>query len=318
MPVRSSQWAELIDPQARQAFWTGYGNLDAGGVSRRGSLIPALFDVQSSDGAYEKFLGVGGLGTEGWNLEATGRVQADEPVKGYEKTFSHPEFGKSVIVQRKLIDDNQIRGALEPLGALGDSAWRKREKSAASVFNNATSASGVNADGGSVAGPDGVALVSDSHPYAPSSASSVQDNKFALDLTAANVGTVRGAMQAFKDPTGDLMDVMPDTLLVPPELEDAALVISRSLLDPASANNAVNPQQGRFRVVVWHYLTDTNRWFLIDSGRMRRMLKWFDRIGLELNGPTLDRETHQATYDAYMRYSYGWIDWSWIAGSEAS
>ena len=316
MPVTSNHWSEAVDPTVREAFWLGYGNAGADGVSRRASLIPTLYDVGSSESAFEKFFGVGVVGTEGWNLDETGRVQASEPKKGFEKTFSHPEFAHAIILKRKFVDDNQMSGFFDNARALGDAAWRKREKGAASVFNNATASSGTNADGFSVVGPDGVALVSDSHPLSAED-SAVQDNKFALSLTKDNVGTVRQAMQAFTDSSGDLMDVMPDTLLVPPELEDDALVISRSLLDPTSGNNAINPQAGRFNVVVWHYLTDSNRWFLIDSGRRSRMLKWFDRIPLEFDQRE-DRETHQVTYDAYGRWSYGFTDWAWIAGSEAS
>ena len=79
-------------------------------------------------------------------------------------------------------------------------------------------------------------------------------------------------MIEYVDMNGDLMNVMPDELLVPPELEDTALEIVRSAQDPASANNAINPQAGRFSVRVWNYLTDANAWFMIDSGRRRQSL----------------------------------------------
>lgn len=120
-------------------------------------------------------------------------------------------------------------------------------------------------------------------------------------------------MQKFTDDRGDITDCMPDTILIPPDLEDTAIEIGQSPLDPVSANNAVNPQAGRFRTIVWHYLTDTNNWFMIDSGRMRESLIWYNRIPLEY-GAEEDFDTLQAKFRGYARYSYGWTDPLFIYG----
>jgi hypothetical protein len=109
------------------------------------------------------------------------------------------------------------------------------------------------------------------------------------------------------------MDVMPSEIVIPPELEDQAIKLGMSALEPATNNNAVNPQQGRFRYVTWNYLTDANDWFMCDGARRQRMLLWLNRIPLEFQSEQ-DFDTFQHAWNAYMRYSYGWRDWAWVFG----
>lgn len=310
MTAISDHWAELVDPRVREAFYIGFS-----GGDRRESMIPRIFDVRGSGRADEKVLGVGGISSSAWTqFEDTGRVGYTEPVKGYETTFGHKAFAAGITVERKLIEDNQISAALDEAGNLGDSAFRMREKAAANIFNNAFSAatSATYDDYGSNAiGADSVALGSTAHPYSPQNTGSTQTNEGTLALSAANLSTTRQLHMAIEDMNGDLLNIMPDELLVPPELEDTALQIVRSAQDPASANNAINPQAGRFSVSVWHYLTDATAWFLMDSGLRRQHLRWYDRIPLEF-GREQDFDTFISKWRAYCRFSLGWVDWRFV------
>lgn len=311
MPDRSSHWAELLTPALTEAFYIGYSQ---GG--RRASVIPALFDVRGSRRRDEQFVGVGTLGSDGWNFGDTGRVQYDDRNKGFPKTFIHGEFAKGFMVERKLVDDNLTDIAFDNSRQLGDSAFRTREKGAASVFNNAFTST-TNNDGYSSLGPDGVVLCSASHPRSADD-STTQSNTISSALSESALSSARVTMIKYTDDRGDIMDVMPDLLLVPPDLQDTALKVTGSMLEPASANNAINPQSnGRYRVVVWHYLTDTNNWFLADSARMRQALRWYDRIPLEFAREE-DFDTLVAKFRGYMRYSYGFTDWSWLLGSNVA
>jgi hypothetical protein len=103
------------------------------------------------------------------------------------------------------------------------------------------------------------------------------------------------------------MDVAADTILVPPELEDTGIEITKSVLDPTSAQNAVNPQAGRYNLIVWHYLTDATNWFMLERARTNQFLNWFDRVPVEFAAEE-DFDTLQRRYRAYCRYSYGYDD----------
>lgn len=301
MPERSSHWSQLValDAPMVKQFYLGFG---AVGDQRRASMIPTLFNVQSSSSATEKSFGVGTLSSDGWDFETSGHVLYDDVHKGWEKTYTHEEFAKGVVVERKLIDDNQTRIAFGRASALGDSLFRKREKTAANVFNNAFTDTG----------PDSQSLCDTDHPYSAED-TTTYSNEGSTALSKSSVSSTRQLMNAFVDDQGDLMDVMADTILVPPELEDTAIEITKSVLDPTSANNAVNPQAGRFRTIVWHYLTDANNWFMIESARMRQFLNWFDRVPVEFAAEE-DFDTLQRRYRAYARWSLGYDDARWIYG----
>lgn len=313
--MTSDHWSNLLDPRIKQAFFIGFS-----GDDRRASMIDRIFNRQSSSTVDERAFAIGGIPSTGWNFEDSGRTQYTEPMQGYLKTFAHHEFARGVMVKRDLIDDNLVPQALNAAGNLGDSAFRVREKAAANVFINAFSAATsetLDDYGTDAVGSDSVALCSTAHNTSASDTTDLT-NEGTLALSAANLSTTRQLHMALTDMNGDLLSVMPDELLVPPELEDTALIAVRSTQDPNSANNAINPQAGRFQVVTWHYLTDANSWFLLDSGLRRRSLLWFDRIPLEVQGPDWDRDTQTAKWLAYMRFSLGWTDWRFVYGQNPS
>lgn len=299
---RSGLWADALDPIVRKWFEQGF--------ARRRSLIPTLFNVQGSERAYEEISSVGAVGIDQWDLyEQSGQIPSADFDQGYKKTYEHLEFVMDMQIERKFYDDNNFSEITRIPMRIGDSASLKREIDAAAVFNNAFS--------DTYAGADAVGLCSTAHPYSPQKTSATQANEGTYSLTKTNVGLVRQAMQAFTDDTGNLVAVTPDTLLVPPELEDAALVIAGSPDDPTTANRAINPQSGRFNVQIWHYLTDSNAWFMIDSNLMKQSLDWFNRVPLSIL-PKVEDKTVIATWRAYMRYSLGWSDWRWVYGNNPS
>ena len=182
-----------------------------------------------------------------------------------------------------------------------------QEQQAADVFNNAFDATNY-------AGVDGQSLCDGAHPASPSDTGTTQNNSGTSALSKAAVAATRVEMMAYTDDAGNKMGVVPDTLLVPPALEDTALEIVNSMKDPDSANNTFNPQAGRFRVIPWHFLSDASNWFMIDSTGMNLSLLWIDRFpfGLEREKMTMDQV--QIKYPFYARWALGYRDWRWVYG----
>jgi hypothetical protein len=299
MPVLERQWTEALDPIIHHWFEIG--------IQMRAPVAPLLFNVQGSVRSDEQIGGIGGVSVDAWdNYEKDGNVSEVDFNKGYIKTYTHKEYPLDMTIERKFMDDNMYPQITQPSMRLGISAMRKREVDAASVFNNAFSAS--------YTGGDAVALCSASHPHSPDAAGTTQSNTGTTALSASAVASTRVSMMAFTDDKGNKLGITPDTILVPPGLEDTALVIAKSLNDPTSANNSINPQENRFNIVTWHYLTDANDWFMIDSVQMKQSLDWFNRVPLSINLKGGQDTTLKATWRAYMRYSFGFSDWRWIFG----
>lgn len=302
MTVTSASWAYALDPTIFTWFEQGF--------KRRQAVAPVLFNVVRSEDNDEEIASAGAIGIDMWdNYEMTGAISVADFDQGYKQTFTHKEYPLEVIIQRKLYDDSKFAQITNIAARMGDSAALKRETDAASVF--------VNAFSDTFAGADSVGLCSTAHPLSPNKSGTTQANEGTYSLTKANVATVREAMMAFTDDNQNIVAVNPDMLLVPPELEDEALEITKSILDPDSADNKINPQSNRFSVLTWHYLTDANAWFMIDTQLMKQSLYWFDRIPLSIK-PKVEDKTIRATWVAYMRYSYGWSDWRWVYGNNPS
>ena len=297
----SEQWAELLEPGLRSIFFVQSEALAA--VSR----IPMLFNIITSTKANEHFLGAGGMSD--WE-EYKGAIEYEDFDQLYKTTLTHVEYVKAFKVERRLVDDEQYNTITPRPRQLALSAMRTREKHAASVFNNAFSASFL--------GGDSAALCSATHPLSPNTGTT-HSNRGTAALTYDNVVAGREAMRAFVDDRSELVMVNPDTLLVPAELEEEAWAIINTINKVDTANYHANFVQSKIQnVIVWDYLTDANNWWLIDSAMAQIHSLWINRVALEfLMDPTSDF-TLEARFRGYQRYSYGWSDWRWIYGSEVT
>lgn len=317
-PMVSENWASLLTPGLRMVFHAE--------LRRREELFKRtqIFPTDTSQRAYEDYQGIGGLSAVGWNeFEKTGRVSYDAPDIGYKTRLEHREFAKGIAVKRKLMDDNLYPGAPIPKSItqrvedLARSLSLFREKAAADVFNNGFTDTGVDAAGFPLAGADAVGLFSTAHPLSPSNLASTQSNEGTLALTSDNVIATKNRMREFTDDQGELFAAHPDTILVPPELEETAIKIVSGDLDPNSAENAINVNKGRYNIVVWDYLTDANAWFMIDSGLKSQHLIWLDRIPADFMAE-MNKDTMIGEWIAYTRFSRGWDSPLWAYGNNPS
>lgn len=297
----SDNWAYLLEPGLRSVFMQQMNEV----VGQ--DMIPVLFNVQSSAKASEEMLGVGGMGDV---PEYKGAIEYDEFEQLYKTTFTHTEYAKGIDVERKLIDDDLYNVINQRTSLLGMSFGRTRQKHAASVFNNAFSSSYV--------GADAVSLCNASHPYSPTD-SSTQSNAGSTALSYDSIISTRKTMREFVDNRGELLGIQPDTLLVPPELEDTAWTIVNSMNQPGTANNDGNYVRSQgWKVYVWDYLSDANNWFMLDSRMAKVHNHWFNRVMPEFAVDPTSTYDLKARYRGYMRYSYGWSDWAWIYGHEVA
>lgn len=318
MPNLPENWVELVTPGLANIFWNGVG--ETAMVHER----PNIFNVVPSERAFEESLGIGSLSNEGWNVEATGRVQFDTIPKLWKPRFDHIEYAKGIQIAQTLFEDNLYSDSGLPATItdqpeiLGRNAEIQRERSAAEVFNFAETSSGTTPSGFGVVGADGSALVATDHELSPGAASgSDQSNKWDLALSATNIGTIKSAARKWTDNAGNPLGVRLDTLLVPVELSDAADVATMSQLLPGTANNDINAQKGKLSggTRVWDFLDDPDAWFLMDSTLQKRMLLWYERSPLTFVSDN-PLTTLVGRWRGRMRYSRGFTHWAFIAGSD--
>ncbi len=292
----SEQWAYLLEPGLREIFFMQVDALAAE------SKIPILFDEIGSNKASEAFVGVGGMGD--WQ-SYKGAIEYDDIEQGFKSTITHDEKVKGFKVERKLVDDDQYNIIRPQPAQMALSAMRTREKDAANIFVNSFS---------SGTGGDSSYLCVSTHDYSPSNGAH-QSNAGSSALSYSAINTTRLAMRALEDDRGELIQCMPDTLLVPPELEETAHMIFRTQNQVDTTDYHANFVGSWLkRVVVWDYLTDANDWWLIDSRMAKLYLKWINRIPLEFELDPTSNFRLEARFRGYMRYSTGWSDWRWVYG----
>lgn len=285
-----------LDPVLTEIFYQHYQQL----APKR----TAIFGVRTSTKAKETDFRIDSFSDP---TEFNGTVEYETADADYEVEYRHTHFTKGFMVEATLLEDQQYDTIFGQASAMGTAFARKQEKDAASVFNNAFSASHL--------GYDSKALCADDHPRSKTDSTAV-DNALALALTSSNLETAITTMQAFKDDQGEEISIMPDTLIVPRSLRKTALELVGSALTPESANNAVNVHSG-MKLIVWEFLTDSNAWFVIDSTMAKQYAKWYDRLAPQF-AATDEFDTLLRKYRGRMRYSYGWSDFRWVIGSNPS
>lgn len=294
MATRQSQFDSVLTPVI-------YHHLDVG-MGMVPSLRSALFNVQASSTSLEKGTGFGGMAPDAFKQYSMSGTKGRLDMKQlYTQTYTHVEYPVELRIEKRLLTNDQYNQINRMIQRAGMAAENFMEIEAASLLNNAFSTTWS----------DGVALCSDSHPN-----TGTTDNLGTTALSKSAVSAARIAMMKFQDDRGNVLGITPDELWVPPDLEDTAIEIVGSQLDPSSANNAINPQAGRYRVIPWHRLSDTNNWFLASSVWRRQAANWYERESMDVM--LVHESTTELVYEIKLHFSYGVDDWRWIYGSQVS
>jgi phage major head subunit gpT-like protein len=119
-------------------------------------------------------------------------------------------------------------------------------------------------------GFDGKAFFASDHDLNPATA---QSNDFNLPLTDDNFDAVWTAMCSYTDEKGEPLGVMPNEIVVPPQLKRTAKQI---LENERNAAGATNEQRGYAEIIVVpHLSSQPTRWYLQDT---RMMMPWLFQL----------------------------------------
>jgi phage major head subunit gpT-like protein len=297
MAIDRANFGKLMEPGLRKIYFEEY--------EARPAVHEQVFKVEGSDKKTETDYRIAGLGS--WDEKAEGADVAYEDIRaGDEVTYTHTTYAKGIQVTEEMMEDNQYPVLKNMTKELGRTAKITVEQNTASVFNNGFSSSYL--------GYDSKALFADDHPDR-GAAAGTQDNKGTSALADAALKTAIIAMRKQENEAGQLIDVNPDQLIVPDDLEFTALEITQSALKTGTGNNDVNTLRGRLKVVVWGYLTDTNNWFLRDGSVAANCLFWRVKPMFRSEG---DFDSGNGKFQGRMRFKAGWSDWRGLYGSEVA
>jgi len=299
------EWPTLLDP----SFRTVYNMTE----KEFPSQIDRVFNVQTSNKAYEKDTSVSGLGKLVQKSEGDAIVY-EKPSSGYPVTYTHLTFGKGEMVTYEMYQDDLTNIIKKAPARLARAKMHSREQFAADLFNYGFTYGGGGTN--TFSGGDGKALFATDHPL---KAGGTASNYTTDDLDEDSLENAIVTMRATKDNKGELQSVTPKVLVVPPALEKEARILLESTQRTGTANNDINPYKGALQLVVWDYLgsaaggSDT-AWFLIDPDVAE--LNWFNRDDRGVEGPEYDFDTKTAKWSVVARWSAGFSDWRGVYGSK--
>jgi phage major head subunit gpT-like protein len=305
--MNSAQFVRLLDKRL-----TDVSDQEAK-LQELSAMIPKLFNVVSSDSAFEEFFYTTGVG----DIPAfNGKITYLEVFPGFHKKIEHKEYAGGLQAERKLIEDKKYGVLDNRAEQLMRAAYRTQEKAAARAFTNAGSTAFD-----FMTSEEGKALCSSTHlTKAGVSTTTGFDNTGASAISKTALSALRLKARKLKTDIGERYQGWDNIGVVTPDnLADTAFEIVNSTLDPTSANNTVNMSKGRYQVIPYMRLddSDTNDYYLVDLDGMKDNLVWFNRVKPESKN-TVDWDTYNLLQAIYFRSSYGWKDWRWIMKATVS
>lgn len=261
-----------------------------------------IFDKQTSTKAWEDLVEVGGFGIAPVKTEGA-PIQYDTDAEGYKSRLTHTVYALGYMVTREEMEDGQYAPVSKKRGRkLGKSMRTTAEIVHANILNRSTS--------GSYLGGDGVSLLSTAHPTAAGN----QANKLTVDadLTEASLEDMRTLIETAKDRRGLPIVLRGAKLVVAPGAQFNAERIINSTLRSGTPNNDANVNRGVFDIVVNHYLTDPDAWYVTTDADDGLVSMWRREVELEQDN---DFDTENLKAKATMRFLAGWGDWRGVYGS---
>lgn len=291
MAITTGNWAKALWPGVKKWYGQAY---DEHGVE-----YSKLFATSSSRKAFEEDMGTSMFGLAAVKPEGQ-QVSYDTAQQGFLTRYTHVTYGLGFIITREMVDDDQydVIGKKRAQG-LAFSMRQTKEVVAANVYNRAFNSN--------YTGGDGVELLSTAHV-------NVVGANYANETTAATLSEAAledlciDIMQAKNDRDLNIA-LIPQTLIINPELVFEADRILNSPLRVGTADNDLNAlkNMGKFPggVVVNHYLTDTNAYFIRTN--CPDGMKHYERRADDFTEDN-DFDTDNQKYKATGRYSFGWTD----------
>ncbi|MBQ7646971.1 MAG: hypothetical protein IJS94_06860, partial [Clostridia bacterium] len=222
--------------------------------------------------------------------------------EGYSKVIEPETWKSEFVITREMIDDSKLIDLKQKPKAFTDSYYRTRERFGAKILSGAISGSDVTVNGKSfsVTGADGLSYFHTAHTSKTGGAT--QCNKFSNLFTKSNFSKIVEKMSLFKDDNGNILNIAPDTIIIPynAALIDSVIEVVGSEKDPSSSNNAFNRHYGMWNIIIWPYLNQfitfgaSNMPFIIMDSSYNQQNGggvWIDRVPLEV------RSTYDETND---------------------
>lgn len=250
--------------------------------------------------------------------------------EGYSKVIEPETWKLQFRITQEAIEDGKLGKAIKKQGAQFMLSYhRTREKFAAAILRNGVSGTLTwGKETFDITCADGQPLFSTAHPSI--TGNGTQSNLYDAAFSYDNLAYAEEAMQKFTDDDGNLLNIQPDTIIIPNNaaIKKTVFEVLNAEGKPDTANNNGNYHFGRWNVIVWNYLGNpagaTSDWWLLMDSRWNEIydgLVWLDRIPLTVKS-WIDDNTDANVFNGRARWGAAPNQWraflACVPGSGAS
>ena len=301
MAISRSQLVKELEPGLNALFGLEYKNYE--------NEHAEIFDIESSDRAFEEEVMLSGFGNAQVKAEGQG-VSFDDAQETFTSRYTHETIALAFSITEEAIEDNLYdRLASRYTKALARSMASTKNIKGAAVLNNAFDST--------YAGGDGKELCATDHPTLAGTFSNELTTAAELNETSLEQSLIDIA--AFTDERGLKIAAQGTKLVIPSALQFTADRLMNSAGRVGTADNDINAIRNMGMIpqgyTVNHYLTSAKKFFIMTD--VPNGLKHFNRspIKTSMEG---DFDTGNVRYKARERYVFGFSDPRGIFGSNAT
>ena len=263
-------------------------------------LVPKIYNVHTSKRWGEQTTTVAGLPAVPTKPEGTAYTFAD-PLQGYDRTYTHTEYGLAVSFSQTLIEDDQFGLVKDTYRSTGKAVYQTRQVQAADFLNS----------GFGDTGPDGVSLFNTAHVMIDLS---TQANRPTSEVTTSVAGLREMETNQRNQVNHRSINIMiiPRMICIPPVLYHQTMELVKSVDRPDTANRSINTfYNENYDIVVSPFFTSTTAWCVLADKGVHE-LRWYDRV-LPSTDSWVDKKTGDVNTSVRMRFSSGYSDFlgSW-------
>lgn len=298
---------------------------------KKKSLLKDLFKMDAVDSYGAEIHSMGSFG-DFEPAANNGAIPFDTVEEGYSKFLKAKTWLKGFSLSAEAMEDNLNDEIKQKPAGFMNAYGRTREKFGAAIYAGAMTGEGaitVGKHSFDICAADGRPLFHQEHVNKIDGGK--QCNLFSDEFSMDALDAAETEMHLFNDDRGELLDVEPDTILIPDNAHLKRTVFevigSESTLISAT-ESAFNYQCGRWNVIVWSYLNrylnqGLNPWILLDSKYNQTYggAVWHDRLPLHMRS-FIDNNTGANVWTGRARYNATFYDWRFaclggVAGGKA-
>ncbi len=309
-------FADLYDKRIAVAYRQGYGEPE--------HEFEQFYGVQEINEQDKRWTSVTGFGQ--WQEKELGANVAYAAISpGYPSIITPFTLALAFTVEEETEEDDPTGLLGQQLAtALAESGRETIETYAAQPFNNPTSTAAFTpwqtstSTGAVGSAPDGVALLSTSHPIVTGGVyANTPSAQCSLSLTALAASKLR--LQKMQGSHGQMWPLQGQNLVVPPDLEQVADELLGSPTIPYLQTDTPNVVRKGLTRVTWSRLTGATSWYLFAKKASVPGAKGHLLLAIWRKRPTFGRDNDfdsgDRRYKGRARIGFGAPDWRGVDGS---